>query len=113
MINLQSFNGQKHLFHLVCFGFSFVILNIYSWITLPRGFVNPMAAPALTRLAKKMIAHPAQIAKSNVSWILLHLRKYVIYLRHFSYSIIIGIIVKSCFFMVIRKLFTLGTSNKD
>jgi hypothetical protein len=79
MINLQSFNSQKHLFDLVCFGFSFMILNTYSGIALPGGFVNSMTAPTLTRLPKKMITHLAQIAESNISWISPHLGKYVIY----------------------------------
>ena len=74
-----------------------MILNIYSGITLPGGFVNSMTAPALTRLPKKMITYLAQIVKSNVSGILLHLAKYMIYFRHIDYSIIIDIIVKSCF----------------
>ena len=44
-----------------------------------------------------MITYLAQIVKSNVSGILLHLAKYMIYFRHIDYSIIIDIIVKSCF----------------
>ena len=80
-----------------------MVLNIYSRITLPWGFVNSMTAPTLTRLTKKMIAYLAQIAKSNISWILLHLRKYVIYFSHINYSIIIGIIVKSCFWVDVRE----------
>jgi hypothetical protein len=44
-----------------------------------------------------MIAYLAQIVKSNASWILLHLRKYIIYFSHIDYSIITGIIVKGCF----------------
>ena len=74
-----------------------MILNIYSRITLPWGFVNTMTASTLTRLTKKMITYLAQIVKSNVSGILLHLGKYMIYFRHINYSIINGIIVKSCF----------------
>jgi len=74
-----------------------MILNIYSRIALPWGFVNSMTTPALTRLTKEMIAYFAQIAKPNVSGILLHLGKYMIYLSHINYSIIIDIIVKSCF----------------
>jgi len=74
-----------------------MILNIYSRIALPWGFVDSMTAPTLTRLAKEMIAYFAQIAESNVSRILLHLSKYLIYFSHINYSIIIGIIVKSCF----------------
>jgi len=97
MINLQSFNGQKHLFHLICFGFSLMILNIYSGITLPGGFVNSMTALALTRTPKKMITYLAQVVESNVSGVLLHLGKYMINLGHDDYGIIIGITVNSCF----------------
>ena len=74
-----------------------MILDIYSRITLPWSFVDAMTAPALTRLTKKMITNLAQIVKSNVSGILLHLGKYMVYFRHINYSIINGIIVKSCF----------------
>jgi hypothetical protein len=59
-----------------------MILNIYSGITLPWGFINSMAAPTLTRFTEKMTAYLAQIVESNISWILLHLRKYVIYFTH-------------------------------
>jgi hypothetical protein len=64
---------------------------------LPWGFVDSMTAPTLTSLTKEMIAYFAQIAESNVSRILLHLSKYLIYFSHINYSIIIGIIVNSCF----------------
>ena len=72
-----------------------LVLNIYSGISLPRGFVNSMTAPTLTRLTEKMITHLAQIGKTNAFWILLHLCKNIIYFSHLNYSIIIGIIVKS------------------
>jgi hypothetical protein len=100
MIYLQSFNSQYYLFHLIRLGFSFMILNIYPGIALPWGFVDSMTGPTLTRLTKKVIAYLAQIAKSNAAWILLHLCKYVIYSSHVNYGIIIGIIVKSCFFNI-------------
>jgi hypothetical protein len=38
---------------LVSLGFSFIVLNIYPWITLPRGFVNAMAAFFMARFAEK------------------------------------------------------------
>lgn len=34
MLNLQLLNGRQHLFYLVCFGFSFMILNIDTRISL-------------------------------------------------------------------------------
>src|SRR6266511_3977090 len=57
MIHLQPFYCQEHLFNLICFCFPFMILNIYPWIALPRGFVNPVTAPPLARFAKIMIAY--------------------------------------------------------
>ena len=74
-----------------------MILNIYPRVTLPWGFVNSMTTPTLARLTKKMVAYLAQIVKSNVSGILLYLGKDMIYFGHIDYSIITGIIVKSCF----------------
>jgi len=56
-----------------------------------------MTTPTLARLTKKMVAYLAQIVKSNVSGILLYLGKDMIYFGHIDYSIITGIIVKSCF----------------
>jgi hypothetical protein len=44
-----------------------------------------------------MVAYLAQIAEANISRILLHSCKYVIYSSHIDNSIIIGIIVKGCF----------------
>ncbi len=72
-------------------------LNIYPRITLPRCFINSMTTATLTRLSKKVVAYLAQIAEANVSRILSHLCKYVIYCSHINYSIIIGIIVKGLF----------------
>lgn len=97
MIYLQPLDSQQHLLHLVCFGLSFMVLNIDAGITLPRGFINSMTAPALAGFSKKMIAHFAQIAKPDISGIPLHLCEDIIYISHIHYSIINGIIVKSCF----------------
>jgi len=80
-----------------------MILNIYSGIALPWGFVNQVTAPALARLTKKMITYLAQISKANVSCILLHLRKYVFYFSHVNYSISTGIIVKGCLSMEVTE----------
>jgi len=59
-IYLQSFYCQKNLFNLVCFGFPFIILNIYPWIALPRGFINSMTATPLATFAKIMVAYFAE-----------------------------------------------------
>jgi hypothetical protein len=82
MINSQSFNSQKRLFHLVCFGLSFSILNVDSRVARPGHFVNSMAAPALTGLPEKMIAYLAQIVKSDTAGIPSHLSKDVFDVRH-------------------------------
>jgi len=74
-----------------------MVLNIYSGITLPWGLVDSMTTPTLMRLTKKMVAYLAQIVKSNVSGILLHLGEDMVYFGHIGYSIITGIIVKTCF----------------
>ncbi|CBE68413.1 protein of unknown function [Candidatus Methylomirabilis oxygeniifera] len=58
-IYLQSFYCKKNLSNLVCFGVPLIILNIYSWIALPRGFINSMTAPSLARFAEIMVAHSA------------------------------------------------------
>jgi len=57
MANLQFLKGQKHLFNLVCFGLSFMILDIDPWITLPGGFVNSMAACASPGFPKESFAY--------------------------------------------------------
>jgi hypothetical protein len=82
MINPQSFNSQKRLFHLVCFGSSFAVLNVDSGIPRPGHFVNSMAAPALPRLPEKMITYLAQILKPDIAWIPPHLSKDVFNVRH-------------------------------
>src|SRR5574337_496403 len=82
MIYLQSFYCKKNLLNLVCFGFPLIILNIYPWVALPRSFVNPMTAPPLTRFAKIMIAHLAQLTESDIPRILTHMREHVFYSTH-------------------------------
>jgi len=57
---------------------------------MPWGFVNSMTASPLARLTKKKITYLAQIAESNVPWILLYLCKYVTY---FSHIIIVSLLV--------------------
>jgi len=54
MVDLQLFKSQKHLFYLVCFGLSFIILDFDSWITLPGSPVNSMAAALLRGFPKKI-----------------------------------------------------------
>lgn len=74
-MHLQPLNCLKHLSHLVSFGFSFMILYIYSWVALPGRSVHPVAAPSLTSLSKIEITHCAQITESDILWISHHLPK--------------------------------------
>lgn len=66
MAYLHFFNSQKHLFDLIYLGFSFVILDIYSWISLPGCFINSMTAFFLTWLTKIMVTYSAQIRKPDM-----------------------------------------------
>ncbi len=90
MIVLQFFNSHKHLFYLVCFGLSLIILNIYSWITLPRRFIYPMAATCLTCFPKIIIAYFAQIIISNPLGISLHLQQHIF---DFSHVYIVSLLI--------------------
>jgi hypothetical protein len=72
MIYLQSFNGQKNLFDLVCFGLSFMILDIYSWITLPGRLAYPVATSTLTSFSEIKIANFAQITEADILWVQFH-----------------------------------------
>ena len=57
MIYLQFLKCQKHLLHLICFCLALIILNIYSGVSLPGCFINPMAACNLTRFSKIIITN--------------------------------------------------------
>src|SRR5690554_885351 len=59
IVFLQPLNGGEHLPHLIGFGFTFSILNIYTWVTLPGCFVNTMAGARLASLSKIGIEHLA------------------------------------------------------
>jgi hypothetical protein len=75
MADLQFFNSQEHLLYLVGLGFSFIILDIYPWVTLPGCFINAMAAFILTWFTEEMVTYPAQFGKSNTLRIPMHLNK--------------------------------------
>ncbi len=94
MLQPQSFDGLEHLPYLVGFGHSFPALYVYSWITLPRHLIHSVAGAPLTRLAEIVIAYVAQIAKTNICGVTLHLGKDVFNSAHIAYSIIIDIAVK-------------------
>jgi hypothetical protein len=72
MIYLQFIKSQKHLFHLICLCFSLIILNIDSWISLPRSFIDSVTTRTFTRVAEKLITNFAQIAETNSIRILFH-----------------------------------------
>jgi len=59
MTGLQFFNSPKYLLNLVCLGLSFIVLNIYPWITLPRRLINAMAAFFMAWFSEKMVTYPA------------------------------------------------------
>jgi len=56
MLYLQFLYSKKNLFDLICFGFPFMILNVYPWIALPWGLIYAMTAAPLAGFAKIMIA---------------------------------------------------------
>ena len=59
MAYLQFFNSQKHLLYLICLGLSFVVLNIYPWISLPGRFINSMTAFFLAWFTEIMLTYSA------------------------------------------------------
>lgn len=101
MLNLQLLNSQQHLLYLVCFGFSFMILNIDSRISLPWCLVHMVTSVFMSRYTKIMTTDLAQISKSNICGIVFHLHKNIFDSGHVSYSINIDIYVKPFFKVVI------------
>jgi len=97
MFNLQLLNSQQHLLYLVWFGFSFMILNIDSWISLPWCLVHMVTSVFISRYTEIMTADLAQISKSNIRGIVFHLHKNIFESGHVFYSINIDIYVKPFF----------------
>jgi len=64
-LGLQAFNGFQHLLDLIGFGHPLVILDIDSWISLPRCLVDAMAAASLSGLAKEEITNLAELAETD------------------------------------------------
>jgi len=108
MFHLQPFYGLKYLFYLICFGFSLMILNIDSRITLPGCLVYSMTAATLARFPEIVFTHSAQIVEPDIPRVLLHLYKYVSYFGHGTYSIINDIIVKHYFSSIQLTCWELG-----
>jgi hypothetical protein len=90
MISLQLLNAQKHLLYLVCFRFSFMILDIYPWIPLPGRFVYSVAATRLAGISKVEIANFPQITVSHTVGVPLHLQDDIFNLRH---DIIVSLLI--------------------
>jgi hypothetical protein len=93
MFNLQLLNSQQHLLYLVCFGFSFMILNIDSRISLPWCLLHMVTSVFMSCYTKIMIADLAEISKSNIRGIVFHLHKNIFDSGHVLYSINIDIYV--------------------
>jgi hypothetical protein len=113
MIYLQSFDSQQHLFHLVCFGFSLIILDTYSGITLPGCFVYSMSVATLTRFPEIVFTHSAQIIEPDIPRVPLHLYKYISYFGRGNYSIINDIIIEHYFSSIEISYWELGPGTWD
>jgi hypothetical protein len=73
MFQLQFLYGSKHLFYWISFRLFSFVLDVYPWITLPRGLVDPVAAAALTWLSEVELTDSAKIEKPHISGVLLNL----------------------------------------
>jgi hypothetical protein len=101
MFNLQLLNSQQHLFYLVCFGFSFMVLNIDPRISFPRCLVSLVTSFLLSRFTEIIIADLAQVSEPNICGIVLHLCKNVFDSGHVLYSINIDTDIKPFFCEVV------------
>jgi len=97
MFNLQLLNSQQHLFYLIRFGFTLMILYVDPRISFPGHLVNMVTSIPLSRLTKIMKADLGQIRKTNIVWTVSHLYKDVFDLGHDLYSINIDIYVMYSF----------------
>ena len=81
-LRLQAFNRFQHLFYLICFCHSFIILDIDSRVALPGRFIDSVTTAFLPRLTKKGIAYFAKILKTNPFGIASHFSDDVFNLCH-------------------------------
>ena len=90
MADLQLFKGQKYLLYLVCFGLSFMILDINSWITSPGCFVNSMTGCTFMSFPKEIFTDFAKICISDIFGVSFHLCQYIF---DFCHGYIVSIMV--------------------
>jgi predicted lipid-binding transport protein (Tim44 family) len=97
MFNLQLLNSQQHLFYLVRFSLSLMILYVDPRISLPRRLVNMVTSVFLSWLTEIINTDFAQVRKPDIRWIDFHPYEDIFDLGHGLYSINIDIYVKPYF----------------
>ncbi|MDP3261137.1 MAG: hypothetical protein Q8M34_11250 [Thermodesulfovibrionales bacterium] len=93
MLQLLPFYCLEHLPDLIGLGSPFTVLNVYSRITGPRRFIDPVAAAYLPGPSEVMVADFAKISKANTRWIITHLRHDLSHISHISHIIIVSIMI--------------------
>ncbi len=58
---------------MIRFGFAFLILDIDTWVALPRGFVDAVATARLTGSAKVMVTNLTKVVESNPFGVATHI----------------------------------------